>query len=101
MEAGPLQRGPASGKERRRVTDDAQRTVRQVTLIVETQGLSPTEHDRRVRWAESNLLNANGRVVDAYVGVVISDDEGREVRISGSGTPTDDTRELIEELRAS
>lgn len=83
------------------MTDDAQRTVRQVTLIVETQGLSSTEHDRRVRWAESNLLNANGRVVDAYVGVVISDDEGREVRISGSGTPTDDTRELIEELRAS
>jgi hypothetical protein len=89
------------GEERRRVTADAQRTVRQVTLVVETVGLSAAEHERRVRWAESNLLSANGNVAGAYVAVIVTDEEGSEVRHSGSGTPTDDTRALIEELRAS
>jgi hypothetical protein len=83
------------------VTADAQRTVRQVTLVVETVGLSPPEHDRRVRWAVSNLLNANGNVAGAYVAVIVTDVEGGEVQHSGSGTPTDETRELIDELRAS
>jgi hypothetical protein len=83
------------------VTGNAKRTVRQVTLVVETEGLSEAEHERRVRWAESNLLNANGNVDRAYVGVVISNGEGSQVRHMGSGNPTEETRELIEELRAS
>lgn len=83
------------------MTADAQRTVRQVTLVVETVGLPPAEHERRVRWAESNLLSANGNVAGAYVAVIVTDEEGKEVRHSGSGTPTDDTRALIDELRAS
>jgi hypothetical protein len=84
------------------VTADAQRTVRQVTLVVETVGMSATEHDRRVRWAESNLLNANGNVAGAYVAVIVTDTEGGpEVRHSGTGVPTDSTRALIDELRAS
>ena len=81
---------------------DAQRTVRNVTLVIETVGLTEAEHVKRVRWAESNLLNANGNVAGAYVAVILTDAEGGpEVRHSGSGLPTNETRELIEGLRAS
>lgn len=83
------------------MTADARRTVRQVTLVVETQGLSQAEHDRRVFWAESNLLNANNKMDAGFVAVIVTNTESKDTRFSGAGKPTPETSDLIEELRAS
>ena len=76
----------------------AKRTVRKATLIVETRNLSKEEHQRRVQWAEKNILNANTYMNDAFVAVVIDSDDG-QTRFTGSGTPTQETADLIEELQ--
>lgn len=82
------------------MSSNAKRTVRQVTLVVETTGLSEAEHQRRVFWAESNILNANSKMDGAFVATVVTG-EGTETRFSGSGSPTEETMELIEELRSA
>lgn len=82
------------------MTDNAKRTVRQVTLVVETTGLTDQEHERRVFWAESNLLNANQKMDGAFVAVVVNDPNGN-TRLTAAGTPTTETSELIDELKAS
>jgi hypothetical protein len=95
---------PVSRKERRRVTDNAstnRRTVRQVTLVVETTGLSEAEHDRRVFWAESNILNANLKLDQSFVATVITSEGEEDTRLAAAGHPTDETRELIEELKSA
>ena len=83
------------------MTGNAQRTVRQVTLVVETTGLSEAEHKKRVFWAEGNLLQANSKMDGAFVAVVINDEASEQTRFSGSGTPTKETQELIQDLQAS
>lgn len=82
------------------MTDNAKRSVRQVTLVVETQGLTDVEHERRVFWAESNLLTANQKMDGAFVAVVVADSSGG-TRLSAAGAPTEETQELIDELKAS
>lgn len=74
------------------------RTTRTITLVVETQDLSEVEHDKRVFWAEGNILQANAKMADAYVGVIIKDSEGKVLRFTGSGDPTEETRKLIDTL---
>lgn len=77
----------------------ARRTVRRATLVVETRDLSDEEHLRRVQWAEKNILNANTYMNGAFVAVVIDSEDG-QTRFTGSGTPTPETAELIEEMQA-
>ena len=75
----------------------ARRTVRTITLVVETQDLTAEEHNKRVFWAEQNIMQANAKMAGAYVAIVIK--EGDTVlRFTGSGEPTDETRRLIDEL---
>lgn len=82
--------------------ENSKRTVRTVTLVVETIGLSQVEHERRVFWAESNILNANPKLDQAFVATVINaDGDDQETRLAAAGHPTEETRELIEELKAS
>jgi hypothetical protein len=60
--------------------------------------MSEQEHDKRVFWAEGNLLQANARAMDGtYVAVIIKEGD-KVLRFTGSGDPTDDTRALIDEL---
>lgn len=78
----------------------ARRTVRTAHILVETQGMSEIEHIRRVSWVEKNLLNANANVDGAFVAVIIKNDDDENTKFSGSGTPTQETSDLIEELVA-
>ena len=59
--------------------------------------MSDEEHDKRVFWAEGNLLQANAKMNGAYVAVIIKDGD-KVLRFTGSGDPTDETRKLIDEL---
>ena len=79
----------------------AKRTTRRITLVVETRDMSDEDHARRVYWAEQNIMQANGKMDGAFVAVIITDEDGKLIRFTGSGDPTDETRELIEELKAS
>lgn len=73
------------------------RTVREITLVVETHDLSDRDHDKRVSWAEENVMDAVNKAMDqAFVAVVI--DQGDGTRFVGIGTPTEETREMIEDL---
>ena len=76
----------------------ARRTIRTITLVVETNDLSADDHDKRVFWAESNVMQSNAKMPGAYVAVVIKDSEGKVLRFTGSGDPTEETRALIDEL---
>jgi hypothetical protein len=76
----------------------ARRTTRQITLVVETRDMSAEEHDKRVFWAENNIGHANAKMDGAYVAVIIRDSNGKVIRFTGSGDPTDETRLLIDEL---
>lgn len=73
------------------------RSTRQITLVVETQNLSEEEHNRRVFWAENNILQANAKMDGAYVAVIIKDGD-KTIRFAGSGDPTPETRAIIDEL---
>jgi hypothetical protein len=64
---------------------------------VETRDLTQDEHDKRVFWAEQNVMQANAKMAGAYVAVVIKEGE-KVLRFTGSGEPTDETKALIEEL---
>ena len=75
----------------------ARRTIRTITLVVETRDLSQDEHDKRVFWAEQNIMSANAKMAGAYVAVVVKEGE-KVLRFTGSGEPTDETRALIDEL---
>lgn len=77
----------------------ARRTTRQITLVVETRDMTEEEHNKRVFWAEGNILQSNAKMDGAYVAVIIKDSEGNILRFTGSGDPTDETRALIEELQ--
>lgn len=73
------------------------RSTRQITLVVETQNLSDEEHNKRVFWAENNVLQANAKMDGAYIAVIIKDGD-KMVRFVGSGDPTPETRAVIDEL---
>ena len=73
------------------------RTIRTITLVVETRDMPQEEHDKRVFWAEQNIMQANAKMAGAYVAVVIKEGE-RVLRFTGSGDPTDETKALIDEL---
>jgi hypothetical protein len=66
-------------------------------MVVETRDLSEEEHNKRVFWAEGNLLQANSKMDGAYVGLIIKDGD-KVLRFTGSGDPTDETKKLIEQL---
>ena len=77
----------------------SKRTIRTVKVVIETQGISDSEHDRRVGWVEKNILGSNQDMVEAFVSVVIYDEQGNMVRYAGNGrTPSPETKELIDEL---
>ena len=68
-------------------------------ITVETQDLSQAEHDRRVSWVEKNILQANQDMVEAFVSVVIFDENDNVIRFAGYGKkPTPETEKLIREL---
>jgi len=73
------------------------RTIRTITLVVETRDMPQEEHDKRVFWAEQNIMQANAKMAGAYVAVVIKEGE-KVLRFTGSGDPTDETKALIDEL---
>ena len=77
------------------------RTIRTAKWVIETDGLSETEHERRVNWVEKNLIGSNQNMADAFVYVVVFDTDGKPVRLSGNGkSPSSETEELIKELVA-
>lgn len=77
------------------------RTVRKVTWVIETEGLSETEHNRRVSWVEKNLLNSSQDIVGAFVYAVIYDENENVVRFVGYGDGSSpETRDIIKDLLA-
>lgn len=78
---------------------ETRRTVREVILVVETK-LSAVDHEKRVAWAEKNILNANTNMDGAFVATVVFAEDG-STRFQGSGTPTKETQDIIEELVAN
>lgn len=72
----------------------------EITLIVETEGLSPAEHDKRARWAYRNVQNTNADMQDAFILATVRDAEGRLMEFTGSGrgTPSEDIQKLIQDL---
>lgn len=78
-----------------------QRTVRRVTVVVETEGLSAKEHERRVTWVEKNIQDAGRNIDTAFVSMVLQDANGNVVGIFGSGkTPSDEVLQIAKELAA-
>ena len=76
-----------------------QRTVRHVTWVIETQGISRTEHDRRVSWVDKNLLSSSQDMVEAFVYAVIKDEDGNVVRFVGNGRgASPESQQIINEL---
>lgn len=62
--------------------------------------MSDAEHDKRVFWAENNVINANNRRGgDGYFVATIIPDGSGGTRFAGSGEPTEETTALIEELK--
>ena len=77
------------------------RTVRKVTWVIETDGLTETEHNRRVSWVEKNLLSSSQDIVGAFVYAVIYDDHENVVRFVGYGEgASKETRDIISDLLA-
>ena len=78
-----------------------QRTVRRVTVVVETEGLSVKEHERRVTWVEKNIQDAGRNIESAFVTMVIKTQDGDTVGLFGSGlTPSEEVLRIAEELTA-
>lgn len=75
------------------------RTIRTAKWVIETEGLTEAEHERRVSWVEKNLINSSQNMIDAFVYVVVFDADGKPSRFSGNGpSPSAVTEELIREL---
>lgn len=64
-------------------------------LVIETQGMSTAEHNRRVGWAEKNLLSSNQDMTEAFVATVILDERGKVARFTGNGHGAADETEAI------
>lgn len=78
------------------------RSVRQVTVVVETEGLSETEHKRRTTWVEKNIQDAGRNIESAFVSMVVKDEAGKVVTIFATGTtPSDELLKIAEELVAN
>jgi len=77
------------------------RTIRRVTLVIESKDKTREEHDRLVFQAENSLLNANRHNgPGVFTAVVITSDDST-TRFSGAGSPTEETKDIIEDLQAS
>ena len=75
------------------------RTVRHVTVMVETEDLTEREHERRVTWVEKNIQDAGRSIDSAFVSMVIHDRDKNLLGIFGSGDrPSEEIREIAEEL---
>lgn len=75
------------------------RTIRKVTWVIETEGLTKQEHDRRVAWVEKNLLNSSQDIVGAFVYAVIYDEDETVVRFVGYGDgASPETKDIIKDL---
>jgi hypothetical protein len=75
------------------------RTVRHATWVVETEGLSEKEHERRVTWTESNMEDAGRKIDSAFVSMVISDGNGDVITLFGSGsTSSEEVLRIAKEL---
>lgn len=67
--------------------------------VIETEGLTETEHLKRVNWVEKNLTNAAQEIPGAFVYCVVFDENGKPTRFSGNGEAiSEETRELVLEL---
>jgi len=76
-----------------------QRTVRHVMVAIDTEGLSEKEHERRVTWVEKNIQDAGRNIESAFVTMAIYDQDKSLVGIFGAGgTPTEEIREIAEEM---
>lgn len=77
----------------------SRRTIRHVTYVVETEGLSEREHDRRVTWAEKNVQDAVRNIDNAFVSMVIETADGEVIGLFGSGsTSSEEVLRIAEEL---
>lgn len=76
-----------------------QRTVLNVTVIVETDG-SYEEHKNSVAWAANQIKESPRFVRGGFVAVQVTDARsGKVIGFSGHGTsPSTETTELVEEL---
>lgn len=75
------------------------RTVRLVTVIVETVDLSEREHDRRVQWVEKNLQDSGRTIDQAFISMVFHDEEKKVRGIFAVGdTPTDEIKQIAREM---
>lgn len=75
------------------------RTIRHVTVVIETEGLSIKEHERRVTWVEKNLQDAGRNIDTAFVSMVIRTSDREVVGLFGSGsTPSEEVLKIAEEL---
>jgi hypothetical protein len=80
----------------------SRRSVRHLTVVVETEGLSETDHKRRVTWVEKNLQDAGRNIDTAFVSMVIKDELGEVVGFFGSGSaPSEELLEIADRLTAS
>ena len=77
----------------------SRRTVRHIVMVVETEGLTEKEHERRVTWGEKNVQDSVRSIDSAFVSMVVKDGESNLVGFFGSGsTPSEEIMEIAEDL---
>lgn len=74
------------------------RSQRTIKLVIETAGLTPEDHERTIRWAEKNIVDANWNMKDVHVSVVIMDESGHVKSYTGNGKPSPETEDIIKDL---
>ncbi len=68
------------------------RTVRLIAVVVDTDGLTQREHDKRVVWAEHNLQEALRGINQTASTIVLSDDKGVVTASATFGGPPEEER---------
>jgi len=81
--------------------DGTRYTVMNVKVLVETENLTSTEHDRIVQWMISRVKSSTATVQKGFVAVVIYDEKYRHILGSDSGgmkSSSSETGKIIGDL---
>ena len=79
--------------------EEVLRTQITVSVIVETSGMTPEQHDQNARWVWRNMLKTNADHRGVFFVAAVRDEEGRllEFQGAGRGRPSTEIQEVLSE----
>lgn len=80
--------------------DGPRRSRCTIEVTIETEGISPGEHEKRARWLYRNMLSANADLQEVFYVAAVRDENGQLLEFQGAGRrkPSDDVQQILEEL---